>query len=46
MYEKGSYEQAKYKGRRFDFDVKLHEVPAAEDNVDEELKKYVDDCIT
>ena len=45
VYEKGTNENAKYKGKRFDFDIEIQEVPIAEDEIDSELREYVDKCM-
>lgn len=42
VYNKNSNGNAKYKGRRFDFDVTIKDIPKAkEEDVDKELQAYV-----
>ncbi len=45
MYKKDKNPNAEYKGRNFDFDIKIEEIVTAETGIDEELRKYVDYCM-
>ena len=45
VFEKGVNPEPKYKGRRFDFNIELKEVPIFEEEIDESLKDYVEECM-
>jgi hypothetical protein len=45
VFSKNSNTEAEFKCRNYDFNIKIHEIPIAEEGIDEELNNFVNHCM-